>query len=128
MCYFDRLRLSVVVFSGVKYICEHYTAPLSCAHKPGTTLDVTAANYGRNSDTICVHRYLPSTGTCPQNPNALGIIQTLCQGMVSCDPLAENGIFTDTCPNVYKYLEIHCQCGKLLRFAFIDFVLPHRHF
>ncbi|XP_021361378.1 L-rhamnose-binding lectin ELEL-1-like [Mizuhopecten yessoensis] len=37
-------------------------------------------------------------------------IQGLCQGEISCELAASNGIYGDPCPNTFKYLEVTYSC------------------
>ena len=111
MVYYSSLvfkRLTLIV-SETLYICEDYEGTISCAHKPGTVINIAYANYGR------------TTGgeTCPTSymynqycyaPNSTLIVKNQCESKVSCTILANNTVFGDPCVTTDKYLEVRLHC------------------
>ena len=100
-------------FSEKIFPCENDIATVTC-DAPGTTIDITYANYGRRSTEVCQHATLPSsdTGCQLQLENALNIVRGRCQGKQSCQLSASNAVFGDTCPGTWKYLEVHYICKQ----------------
>ena len=95
-------------------ICELKTSAISCAQTPGTTINITSANYGRTSRDICEHPYgldrLHNDTNC-RAPNSLSVVKTRCQQRVSCTLTADASLFgEDPCFGIYKYLEVDFEC------------------
>ena len=98
-----------------QYICEGYQGTISCAHKPGTVINIAYANYGRRT----------GADTCPDSDmynqycyavNSTLIVKSQCESKVSCNIWANNTVFGDPCADTYKYLEvrIHCKAAGIV--------------
>lgn len=114
------------------FICELKTNAISCADSPGTTLNITYANYGRTSKEVCEHPYglerLHNNTNC-RAANSLFIVRKFCQQKVSCTLTADVSIFgEDPCYGVYKYLEVDFQCRTTgLFLPFLNHTHIHTH-
>ena len=96
------------------FTCEDDSKTLSCPAGQGIVVDF--ANYGRTSNPVCVQdqeRDKPNNCYTPSHTN---FIATFCNGQSSCVVPATNSFFGDTCPNVFKYLQIkyHCRRGPVV--------------
>lgn len=96
------------------FICEQKTNTISCAGTPGTSLNITYANYGRTSQTVCEHPYglerLQNDTNCRAR-NSVTVVRGICQDRVACTLKADIDLFGhDPCYGVYKYLEVDFEC------------------
>ena len=111
---FSRRGSYCIVEEG--FICEQKTNTISCAGTPGTSLNITYANYGRTSQTVCEHPYglerLHNDTNCRAR-NSVTIVRGICQDRVACTLKADISLFGhDPCRGVYKYLEVDFECMK----------------
>ncbi|XP_016429603.1 L-rhamnose-binding lectin CSL2-like [Sinocyclocheilus rhinocerous] len=91
-------------------ICELANNTLICDH--GTVIRIHSANYGRTDSSTC------STGrpasqlakTDCYASNSQAIATNVCEGKNRCSLVASNGIFSDPCPNTFKYLYVLYSC------------------
>nr|CAH0110399.1 unnamed protein product [Daphnia galeata] len=93
------------------FTCEWDSKTLSCPAGQGIIIDF--ANYGRTTHPVCVQvpeRDKPNNCNTPSHTN---FIATFCNGQSSCVVPATNSFFGDTCPNVFKYLQIKYHCETL---------------
>ena len=98
-------------------------ATISCADNPGTVIQITFANFGRSSTSICVPTAIEDivkgqrTDCLRKVEHVLVLARSECQGKTQCELKAYAQIFGDTCPGTFKYLEVHYYCkikGKIL--------------
>lgn len=90
--------------------CEGKKSTVSCAHKPGTSLHITHANYGRTALDVCLHPILSTANSNCRESNSLTVVRQLCEHRVSCMITASNSVFGDPCGGIYKYLEVGFEC------------------
>ena len=96
-------------FSETEVICEGQESTISCAHTPGTVLNIVFANYGRRGDDLCLHTHMRNKYCLTTNSTA--IVKNRCESKVSCLLQANNVAFGgDPCGGTYKYLELRFQC------------------
>ncbi|XP_002159597.1 L-rhamnose-binding lectin ELEL-1 isoform X1 [Hydra vulgaris] len=88
--------------------CEHYSLSIDC--KGDGYIEVVSANYGRTVSTLCPGGNSQNVN-CTNEFNSINVIASKCDGMPSCNILAENSIFTDPCVGTYKYLEVKYYCS-----------------
>jgi hypothetical protein len=85
--------------------CEGSSLSLSC--EPGTVINITRANFGRFSNSVCPSYRRDTTWSthCIQ-PTTLRVVNTLCEGKSSCSVPVSSTHFGDPCPDTPKYLEL----------------------
>ncbi|XP_043103727.1 L-rhamnose-binding lectin CSL2-like isoform X2 [Puntigrus tetrazona] len=91
-------------------VCEHANNTLAC--DDGTVIHVVSANYGRTDDSTCSAGRPASqvTKTNCYSSNTNVIATTACEGKKKCSLLASNDVFSDPCPNTFKYLYVLYSC------------------
>ena len=88
-------------------VCESQTATMTC--ETGT-VSIIYATYGRVHDaSVCQHSAV-SDQTCHAD-TSLDIVRAACDGEVTCDVAATNGVFGDPCGGTYKYLTVDFTCS-----------------
>lgn len=112
--FFDKSGKEIHCEQEEGVICELKTNSIGCLEYPGTTINITFANYGRTSRTTCEHPYglerLHNDTDC-RAPKSLEVVKELCQQRVSCTLTADATLFgEDPCYGIYKYLEIDFEC------------------
>jgi hypothetical protein len=81
---------------------------IACSNGKGIFVDY--ANYGRTSNTVCIYDdKIDAVNNC-YTASHTDVIGQLCNGQSNCLVRATNDFFGDTCPRVYKYLEIKFHC------------------
>nr|UTK45826.1 skin mucus lectin [Crepidula fornicata] len=116
-----------VAIEGVTYyawVCEGYSLTSVCGF--GTYLVITGAFYGRGSASICDPANNPNVNC--SSPQVAARLATRCQFSPDCLWDASSNRFTDTCPNVNKYLIVayECRVGNPIHYACENDVLTVR--
>jgi len=107
-CYPVHIRALFFVLETL-IVCEGGVACIRC--RPGQTIKILYANFGRTADdTVCPYN-MPSIPTADcQAPGSLTKVMEWCEGKNLCDVKADNHVFGDPCPKTFKYLEVHYTC------------------
>jgi len=84
-------------------ICENNSQNIAC---PSGTIDIVSAVYGRSSQEVCANGPL---GNC-NGITVTSIVGSQCNGLTQCTAAANNGLYTDPCYGVYKYLTVSYTC------------------
>lgn len=88
-------------------ICENNSSRIRCENE--RKIDIVYANYGRLYQGTCNHKKMSNTNC--RSKNSLSIVQTKCNGTVSCQLFATNSEFgNDPCGGTFKYLEVKYKC------------------
>ncbi|XP_060788675.1 rhamnose-binding lectin-like [Neoarius graeffei] len=90
-------------------VCEGDTASLLCGdHK----IKVFGADYGRTDSTICAfgQTKIQISNTECSMLDAADKVKAGCEGRHSCEITACNDVFSDPCPNTFKYLKVVYAC------------------
>ncbi|XP_046650994.1 rhamnose-binding lectin-like isoform X1 [Daphnia pulicaria] len=97
-------------FAGTEesFTCEGESNVISCSGGKGIVVDF--ANYGRTSHHICIYNEKIDVINDCYTPSHTEMISGRCNGQASCIVIATNDFFGDTCPNVYKYLQVKYRC------------------
>jgi hypothetical protein len=90
------------------FTCEGESNVISCSGGKGIVVDF--ANYGRTSHHICIYNEKIDVINDCYTPSHTEMISGRCNGQASCIVIATNDFFGDTCPNVYKYLQVKYRC------------------
>ncbi|XP_065825978.1 rhamnose-binding lectin-like [Oscarella lobularis] len=87
--------------------CEGWIARLRCPK--GTTIQVSAARYGRTEFHPCPHSQR-SNLACGSTSNSLRVVRQRCDNKQNCSVPSTNGVFGDPCVGIYKYIEASWTC------------------
>lgn len=85
-------------------ICEDSTSALAC--NVNHTIHIVSAMFGRSMLSVCSDN---ETELC-QTPDALHIVQALCEGKLQCRIPAIKALFGDSCGNITSYVEVSYKC------------------
>ncbi|XP_077863043.1 L-rhamnose-binding lectin CSL3-like [Saccoglossus kowalevskii] len=88
-------------------VCEHQTLHLEC---DCGFIHILSANYGRKDGVTCGG---PIKTTNCSATTSYNIVYDVCDGEISCDVVAENGVFGDPCVGTFKYLEVKYHCNQI---------------
>ena len=101
-------------------VCERGIFNKTCPH--GTRIHLEDAIYGRLDNTTCesMSSFLKNGSSCVGDRNASLIeARGYCKEQ-SCTIWADNNIFGDPCPHIFKYLNITWKCtGKNFNCSFL---------
>ena len=91
-------------------VCENDYLTLSCGEYSGKKLKITAATYGRTSDTVCTS-YRSADQLANTDCKADVLSKVGCQGRWECIMKVDDNKFGNPCDGTYKYLQVtwHCQ-------------------
>ncbi|KAL7864347.1 hypothetical protein AOLI_G00157670 [Acnodon oligacanthus] len=109
--------VGIYKYLDVSYFCLPYQRSVFCEYQEGViscasgVIFIHLANYGRRDRTTCPHK-LATTSDCysPQTSS----LRSRCNGKKSCKLVASNGVFSDPCYGVHKYLEVIYSCSYLV--------------
>ncbi|CAI5678693.1 L-rhamnose-binding lectin SML [Oreochromis niloticus] len=91
-------------------ICEQSMVELQCDQ--GHVIHVYHADFGRRDPHICSVRREASHMENIKCSNPTGKVAERCNGKRTCSMRASSGMLGDTCPHMYKYLELTYNCLK----------------
>lgn len=117
----------VLDYQGVETtVCEHARETITCP--TGTRMTINEAWYGRRDMTTCRTTRCPGTGYCRilnswQNANrfpapthcfanATNDLRLRCDGQISCNLHASNGVYGDPCRGTLKYMHVSHTCTR----------------
>merc|ERR1719318_554247 len=95
--------------------CEHKNkdiGPLQIICKPGQTIHITRAMYGRNDTTTCPKEDPTETNVsdCYNMKRSMKKTVKACEGLRECAIEPKNKVYGDPCPGKHKFLKIYYQC------------------
>ncbi|XP_065827341.1 uncharacterized protein [Oscarella lobularis] len=100
----------------VKYKCVRALSVISCEGglarlrcPKGTTIQVSAARYGRTEFHPCPHPQR-SNLACGSLSKSLRVVRQRCNNKQNCNVPSTNGVFGDPCVGTYKYIEASWTC------------------
>ncbi|XP_069108330.1 latrophilin Cirl-like [Argopecten irradians] len=88
----------------VQHVCEGNEKTINCSNR---RILIHSARYGRFDSVTCPHPYMANVGC---GTDGVDEIRSRCNGRPICRLEALNNLFTDPCPNTYKYLEVNYTC------------------
>ncbi|XP_071129549.1 uncharacterized protein [Mytilus edulis] len=100
-------------------ICEDSTSALAC--NVNHTIHIVSAMFGRSMLSVCSDN---ETELC-QTPDALHIVQALCEGKLQCRIPAIKALFGDSCGNITSYVEVSYKCQFIKNNTVSDFILTN---
>lgn len=99
---------------SVAVACEGHKLKIRCPNKYDR-IAVFSTFYGRDDNTTCQHKILPSKGHCVEQEQRINTkLYDLCQGENKCTVAATNSFLAKKnsiiCPEVYKYARVVYRC------------------
>lgn len=94
-----------------EFVCQFGSRNLVCPI--GKTIEVKYANYGRIGHNVCYRGGYRTAADRINNcydETHTDLVKMLCDGHNSCVLYASDELFGDTCPGVYKYLQVKYGC------------------
>ncbi|XP_060788676.1 uncharacterized protein LOC132893497 [Neoarius graeffei] len=90
-------------------VCEGDTASLFCGDR---RIKVFGADYGRTDSTTCASGLgeIQISNTQCSTLDAAAKVKARCEGHHSCEVFVSNDVFSDPCPNIFKYLKVVYAC------------------
>ncbi|XP_067038327.1 WAS/WASL-interacting protein family member 3-like [Acropora muricata] len=99
---------------SVAVACEGHKLKIKCPNKYDR-IAIYSTFYGRDDNTTCQHKILPSKGHCAQEEQRVNTkLYDLCQGESKCTVAATTSFLGKNnsviCPDVYKYARVIYRC------------------